>query len=292
LQLAGSDTTRPYLRRHLAGTCLLAFALSEPGAGSDAAAMTTTATRDGNHYLISGRKTWTSNAGLADAYVLFARTEQTPGARGISAFLIDANSPGITLDERLQVLPPHTVGTLSFENCPVPAHNLVGRPGGGFPIAMQALDLFRPTVAAASVGFARRALHDALDRTLVRNAFGQPLHRHQLIQAKLATMTADLDAATLLVLRAAWQHDNTAERISQAASIAKFFATEAAQRIIDDAVQIFGGLGVTRGITVERLYREVRAFRLFDGSTEIQQLIIAKNAVTEAAKYTTSPPAQ
>lgn len=289
IQLAGDDATRPYLDAHLAGRCLLAFALSEPGAGSDAAALTTTATRDGDHYVIDGRKTWTSNAGLADAYVLFARTEDVPGPRGISAFVVDAASPGIVLEERLQVLPPHTVGTLGFTGCPVHASNMLGEPGTGFSIAMEALDLFRPTVAAATVGFARRALHEALDRALIRNTFGTSISQHQLVQGKLATMAADLDAAALLVLRAGWQHDSTTDRISQAASIAKLFATEAAQRIVDDAVQIFGGLGVTRGVTVERLYREVRAFRLFDGSTEVQKLIIAKNALAVARECAGAP---
>lgn len=288
--LAATDVTRGYLDAYYAGTCLLAFALSEPGAGSDAAAMTTTAPRDGGCFRITGRKTWTSNAGLADAYIIFARTEERPGPRGISAFVLDADAPGITLDERLQVLPPHTVGTLTFTDCPVPEANMLGAPGDGFAIAMEALNLFRPTVGAATVGFARRALHEALDRSLIRNTFGKSVSEHQLVQGKLATMTADLDAAALLVLRAAWQHDCTADPISQAASIAKLFATEAAQHTVDDAVQIFGGLGVTRGVVVERLYREVRAFRLFDGSTEIQKLIIAKHAISQARQYATGTP--
>jgi len=290
LQLADTDVTRGYLDAYYAGTCLPAFALSEPGSGSDAAAMTTTAHRDGDCFRITGRKTWTSNAGLADAYIIFARTEERPGPRGISAFVLDSAAPGITLDERLQVLPPHTVGTLVFTDCPVPAANMIGAPGDGFAIAMEALNLFRPTVGAATVGFARRALHEALGRSLIRNTFGKSISEHQLVQGKLATMTADLDAAALLVLRAAWQHDCTTDPISQAASIAKLFATEAAQHIVDDAVQIFGGLGVTRGVVVERLYREVRAFRLFDGSTEIQKLIIAKHAISQARQYAPGTP--
>ncbi len=281
LQHAPRGPVRRYLEEFRHGRCLPAFALSEPGAGSDAASITTTARRDRDSYYIDGTKTWTSNAGYADAYVVFARSERVEGARGISAFVVDGTNPAITLDERLEVLPPHTVGTLRFTDCAVPAGNRIGEPGKGFAIAMHALARFRPTVAAAAVGFARRALHEATERSTTRTTFGRPIGEHQLIQAKLANMAANVDAAALLVWRAAWQHDHTDNPLARAAAIAKLFATEQAQHVIDDAVQIFGGLGVTRGIPVERLYREIRAFRIFDGSSEIQQLIIAKDILTQ-----------
>jgi acyl-CoA dehydrogenase len=262
---------------YLAGRLLPAFALSEPGAGSDAAAITTTARRDGDDYIINGRKTWTSNCGLADLYVVFARMEGQPGAAGISAFAVGGGNRGIVLEERLSVLPPHTVGTWVLENCRVPARRLIGELGQGFKIAMRVLELFRPTVGAATLGLARRAMEEATARSLERTAFNKPIAEHQLIQAKLADMAVGIDAAALLVYRAAWQHDTTEQGISREAAIAKLFSTETAFEIIDQALQIFGGLGVIRGSTVERLFRHSRAFRIFDGTSEIQQLIIAKN---------------
>jgi acyl-CoA dehydrogenase len=262
---------------YLAGRLLPAFALSEPGAGSDAAAITTTAHRDGDHYIINGRKTWTSNCGLADLYVVFARMEGPSGTGGISAFAVDGGEPGIVLEERLSVLPPHTVGTWVLENCRVPARRLIGELGQGFRIAMRVLELFRPTVGAATLGLARRAMDEATKRSLDRTAFNKPIAEHQLIQAKLADMAVGIDAAALLVYRAAWQHDVTDQSISREAAIAKLFSTETAFEIIDQALQIFGGLGVVRGSTVERLFRHSRAFRIFDGTSEIQQLIIAKH---------------
>lgn len=281
LQRDSQGPARDFLDSLRAGHCLAAFALSEPGAGSDVAAMTTTAKRCGSTYLINGTKTWTSNAGVADAYVLFAR-EPDEGPRALSAFVVDGRAPGITLEERLEVLPPHTVGTLRFADCEVPTRNRIGEPGEGFPLAMDALSRFRPTVGAAAVGFSRRAMHEATQRSLTRTASGRPICDHQLVQAKLANMATSIDAASSLVWRAAWQHDHTDASLAQAASAAKLFATEAAQQVIDDAVQIFGGLGVTRGTTVERLYREIRAFRIFDGTSEIQQLIIAKELISRA----------
>jgi acyl-CoA dehydrogenase len=274
---------RELLPGYLRGELLPAFALSEPGAGSDAAAIETQAQRDGDHYIICGRKMWTSNSGLADVYVVFARTGEAPEARGISAFLVDGRLPGISLEERLAVLPPHTVGTLKFDDLRVPANRLLGEPGQGFKIAMAVLELFRPTVGAATLGMARRALDEAIARSRARLAFKKPICEHQLIQAKLADMAVKVDASALLVYRASWLHDVGDSYLSREAAIAKLYATEAAQEVVDQAQQIFGGLGVMKGTVVERLYRHVRAFRIFDGTSEIQKLIIAKDILQEQA---------
>jgi acyl-CoA dehydrogenase len=275
--LNGSQELREeLLPGYLSGRLLPAFALSEPEAGSDAAAIATTARRHGDDYIINGRKTWTSNCGLADLYVVFARLEGQEGAGGIAAFAIDGSAQGITLEERLSVLPPHTVGTWTLTDCRVPSHRLIGEAGQGFKIAMTALETFRPTVGAATLGFARRAMAEAIERSVSRTAFRKSLSEHQLIQAKLADMAVGVDAAALLVYRAAWQHDATDQGISREAAIAKLYSTETAFEIIDQAVQVFGGLGIVRGTTVERLFRHSRAFRIFDGTSEIQRLIIAR----------------
>jgi len=266
-----------YLDGYIAGRCLPAFALSEPDAGSDVAALAMTARPDGDGYVLDGRKTWTSNAGLADVYVVFARTEGASGAHGISAFLVEGSHAGVVLETRLRVLPPHTVGTLRFEACRVDRASVLGEPGQGFEIAMRALELFRPTVAAATLGFARRAFDEALDRSTQRVAFKKPIGEHQLVQEKLADMVVKIDAAALLTYRAAWSHDAGAASIGREASIAKLYGAEAAQEVVDQALQIFGGLGVLHGTTVERLYRHVRAFRIFDGTSEIQKLVIARH---------------
>jgi acyl-CoA dehydrogenase len=276
--LYGSQDLRDeLLPRYLAGKLLPAFALSEPDAGSDAAAITTTAYREGDHYVINGRKTWTSNCGLADLYVVFARLEEQAGASGITAFAIDGRDRSIALEERLSVLPPHTVGTWTLTDCRVPSQRVIGELGQGFKIALRVLELFRPTVGAATLGFARRAISEAIERSVTRTTFKKAISEHQLVQAKLADMAVGIDAAALLVYRAAWQHDATDQSISREAAIAKLYSTETAFDIIDQAVQIFGGLGVIRGATVERLFRHSRAFRIFDGTSEIQQLIIARN---------------
>lgn len=259
------------------GACLPAFALSEPEAGSDVAAIQMTATPTHDGYLLNGRKTWTSNSGLADLYVVFARIDGQLGAQGISAFLVDGRAPGLTLLERLPVLSPHTVGTLGFTNCHVDKAALLGAPGKGFESAMKVLEIFRPTVAAATLGFARRAMDEALLRSAARVAFKKPISGHQLIQAKLADMAVKTEAAALLVYRAAWEHDVGSNEVGKNASIAKLFSSEMAQEVIDEAVQIFGGSGVLSGTTVERLYRHVRAFRIFDGTSEIQRLVIARH---------------
>lgn len=258
------------------GARLPAFALSEPGAGSDAASITTEAVATASGFVLNGRKTWTSNAGLADEYVVFARTDAAGGASGISAFLVDGNTRGIELEERLRVLPPHTVGTLRFVDCHLDDNSLLGERGQGFEIAMRALELFRPSVAAATLGFARRAFDAARARCTERVAFRKPIGEHQLIQEKLADMAVKIDAAALLTYRAAWAHD-AGQRIGREASIAKLYASEAAQEVVDQALQIFGGTGVVHGSTIERLYRHVRAFRIFDGTSEIQKLVIAKH---------------
>jgi acyl-CoA dehydrogenase len=278
IALYGSpDIQEELLPSYLSGRLLPAFALSEPDAGSDAAAIKCTAHRDGNHYVINGRKTWTSNCGLADLYTVFARMEGKDGAGGIATFAIDGSESGIVLEERLSVLSPHTVGTWTLKDCRVPSRRLIGEPGQGFKMAMNALELFRPTVGAATLGFARRAMSEAVERSISRTAFKKPISEHQLIQAKLAEMAAGIDAAALLVYRAAWQHDATERNISREAAIAKLYSTETAFDVIDQAVQIFGGLGMVRGTTVERLFRHSRAFRIFDGTSEVQQLIIARN---------------
>lgn len=264
------------------GRHVAAFAVSEPEAGSDVGAIATTARWDGDVYLLDGVKTWISNAGIADHYVVFARTgEAGSGTRGLSAFLVDADSPGLTVVERIQVNAPHPLGTLRFDGCRVPGDRLLGREDDGFKIAMTTLDLFRPSVGAAALGFARRALEEATSRVKHRRQFGQPLAEFQLVQARLADMAVEVDAAALLVYRAAWAKDAGAKRITREAAMAKLYATEAAQRVVDSSVQLFGGHGVVAGHPVERLYREVRALRIYEGTSEIQKLIIARQVLTD-----------
>ncbi len=252
-----------------------AVALSEPDAGSDVAAMRTRAERDGDGWRIDGAKTWISNAGLADFYTVFARVGDDPGAKNLAAFIVPADTPGLDASQRIDVIAPHPLGTVRFENCRVPASALIDRPGAGFRIAMATLDVFRSTVGAAALGMARRALEEALARTREREVFGQRLSEFQLTQAKIAEMALAVDAAALLVYRAAWTKDTQRERVTREASMAKLFATEAAQTVIDQAVQLFGGLGVVHGATVEQLYREIRALRIYEGTSEIQKLVIA-----------------
>jgi acyl-CoA dehydrogenase len=263
------------LPAYRAGRLLPAFALSEPEAGSDAGAITTRAHRDGTGFVLEGRKSWTSNAGLADLYVVFARLDDG-GQGGICAFIVDGNASGIVLEQHHEVLPPHTVATWRLGGCRVPADRLLGHPGQGLQIALTALELFRPTVGAATLGMSRRAMDEAVRQSLQRTAFKRPIAEHQLIQAKIANMAVQVDAAALLVYRAAWLSDTSCGRITREAAIAKLYASEAASEIIDQAVQVFGGLGVRKGTTVERLFRHSRAFRIFDGTSEIQQLVIAR----------------
>jgi acyl-CoA dehydrogenase len=282
------EQRRAYLPGVAAGRKIAAFALSERDAGSDVAALGTVAERDGAGFVLNGAKTWISNGGIAEFYVIFARTGEAPGARGLSAFIVDADTPGLEIAERIELIAPHPLATLRLEGCQVPRERLLGEPGQGFKIAVATLDAFRPTVGAAALGFARRALDEALARASGRQLFGGPLAGLQMVQAKLADMALALDAAALLVYRAAWAKDAGAERITREAAMAKLYATEAAQRVIDDAVQIHGALGVTAGHPVERLYREIRALRIYEGASEVQKVIIARQVLDAHAREPTA----
>jgi acyl-CoA dehydrogenase len=285
ISLFGTEQQRKtYLPPVRSGEHIAAFALSEPDAGSDVAALATSAVRDGDHYVLNGTKTWISNGGIAAQYVVFARTGEAPGAKGLSAFIVEADAPGLTVAERIQVIAPHPLATLKFEDCRIPASALVGKPGEGFKVAVATLSVFRCTVGAAALGFARRALDEALARVQARSVFGKPLAEYQLTQAKLADMAVDIDAAALLVYRAAWAKDVLGSRGTRESSMAKLYATESAQKVIDQAVQLFGGLGVVSGMTVESLYREIRALRIYEGTSEIQKLIIADSLLAEAKR--------
>jgi acyl-CoA dehydrogenase len=278
ITLFGSDALKEkYLPPVARGEAIAAFALSEPEAGSDVAAMSTTATPDGpDHVRLNGVKTWISNGGIADHYVVFARSGEAPGAKGLSAYVVDAQTPGLTIENRIDVIAPHPLATLRFESCRIPLSQRVGGPGEGFRVAMATLDVFRSTVGAAALGLARRALDEALQHASSRKLFGAPLGELQLTQASLADMATGVDTAALLVYRAAWTKDQGAERVTREAAMAKMHATEEAQRVIDRAVQIFGGLGVTKGVKVEELYREIRALRIYEGATEVQKIVIAR----------------
>jgi acyl-CoA dehydrogenase len=290
ISLFGSDAQkRAWLPRVAAGEAIAAFALSEPEAGSDVAAMQCAAVRDGDDYVLDGEKTWISNGGIADFYVVFARTGEGDepgaarrGARGISAFIVEAGTPGFEIAERIDVIAPHPLARLRFDGCRVPASNRIGEAGQGFKVAMATLDVFRTSVAAAALGFARRALDEALARAASRQMFGKTLADFQLTQAKLAQMATGIDAAALLTYRAAWLRDQ-GRRVTKEAAMAKLTATETAQQVIDAALQMFGGLGVVSGQTVETLYREIRALRIYEGASEVQQLIIARELLGEHA---------
>ncbi len=276
------DNKERYLPRVARGEAIAAFALSEPGAGSDVAAMACAAVADGDSYVLNGEKTWISNGGIADFYVVFARTGELPGARGISAFIVDADTPGFSIAERIAVIAPHPLARLSFSNCRVPATQRLGEAGHGFKVAMSTLDVFRTSVAAAALGFARRAFDEAIAHATARKMFGQTLADFQLTQARLAEMATGIDAAALLTYRAAWMRDS-GRKVTKEAAMAKMTATETAQKVIDAAVQMFGGLGVVSEHPVEKLYREIRALRIYEGATEVQQLIIARELLREAA---------
>ena len=283
ITLFGSPAMRGrYLDDVARGDAIAAFALSEREAGSDVAALRTTARRDGGRYILNGTKTWISNAGIADFYVVFARTGDD-GAKGISAFVVDAGLHGCAVSERIDTISPHPLGTLSFTDCVVPAEHRLGDEGDGFRIAMATLDVFRTTVGAAALGFARRAYDEACAHVKSRQLFGAPLAALQLTQAAIAEMALDIDAAALLVYRAAWRKDTGAQRVTREAAMAKLYATEAAGRIADRAVQLFGGRGVTRGEVVERIYRDVRALRIYEGASEVQKLVIARTSLGSSA---------
>ena len=278
ISLAGTETHKQdILPRVARGEWIAAFALTEPLAGSDVGAMQCEARLEGDHYVISGEKTWISNGGIADVYCLFARTGEAPGARGISAFIVTPDMAGFEVAERLDVMAPHPLARLRFEGMRVPLSHRLGAPGEGFKIAMRTLDIFRASVAAAAVGFARRALHESVRHAQTRPMFGQHLADFQLTQARLGEMATDLDAAALLTTRAAWQRDVLQRPTTREAAMAKMTATEHAQRIIDAAVQLQGGQGVRRGNVVESLYREIRALRIYEGATEVQKLIIGRD---------------
>ena len=282
ISLAGSAEQRArYLPRVARGEAIAAFALSEPDAGSDVAAMACAARAESDGYILDGEKTWISNGGIADFYVVFARTGEAAGSRGISAFIVDADTPGFEIVERIHVIAPHPLARLRFTNCRVSATQRIGAAGEGFKLAMRTLDVFRTSVAAAALGFARRALDEGLTRATSRKMFGGVLADFQLTQAKLAQMATTIDSAALLTYRAAWQRDQ-GRNVTREAAMAKMVATEGAQQVIDSAVQLFGGLGVVSDMPVERLYREIRALRIYEGATEVQQLIIGRDLVREA----------
>jgi acyl-CoA dehydrogenase len=275
------DQKRTWLTRTRAGDAISAFALSEPRSGSDVAAIDCRAEETAAGFVLNGEKTWISNGGIADVYCVFARTGEGPGAKGLSAFIVPADTPGLVIAERLETIAPHPLARLSFESCRVPAEALIGQRGKGFRIAMSVLDIFRSTVGAAALGFARRALDEGLDRAAGRELFGAAMAELQMVQGHLADMALDVDAAALLIYRAAWTKDAGAERISREAAMAKLYATEAAQRVIDAAVQIHGGDGVRSGTAVERLYREIRALRIYEGASDVQRVIIARQALAD-----------
>ncbi|WP_116142109.1 acyl-CoA dehydrogenase family protein [Trinickia diaoshuihuensis] len=283
ISLAGTEAQKQrYLPRVANGDAIAAFALSEPDAGSDVAALSLAAREDGDAYVLDGEKTWISNGGIADFYVVFARTGEAPGARGISAFIVDADTPGLSIAERIDVIAPHPLARLRFAGARVSKSQRLGAAGEGFKLAMRTLDIFRTSVAAASLGFARHAMQEALARASSRRMFGQTLGDFQLTQAKLGEMALTIDSAALLVYRAAWMRDQ-GKRVTREAAMAKWHASEGAQRVIDAAVQLWGGQGVASGTPVETLYREIRALRIYEGATEVQQLIVGRDLLKEHA---------
>ncbi|MDX2202627.1 MAG: acyl-CoA dehydrogenase family protein [Hyphomicrobiaceae bacterium] len=275
------EQRREWLPPVRAGSAIAAFALTEPQSGSDVANIALAATRDGGDYVLEGEKTWISNGGIADVYCVFARTGEGPGAKGLSAFIVPAATKGLEIAERLETGAPHPLARLRFAGVRVPACAMIGAAGQGFRIAMSVLDVFRATVAAAALGLARRALEESLDRVGRRHLFGAPLFDLQMVQGHIADMALAVDASALLVYRAAWTKDSGAPRVSREAAMAKLFATEEAQKVIDAAVQIHGGDGVRKGHIVERLYREIRALRIYEGASDVQRVVIARQAFGE-----------
>ena len=285
ISLYGTDAQRQqYLPAVAAGTAIAAFALAEAEAGSDVAAMATSAEHSGDEYVLNGEKTWISNGGIADFYCVFARTGEEAGARGLSAFIVEASNPGLEITDKIETIAPHPLTTLSFSDCRVAASARIGEPGEGFKIAMATLDVFRTTVGAAALGFARRALDEAVQHTSTRELFGAPLSALQMTEASIAEMATEIDASALLVYRSAWAKDCYQERVTREAAMAKLYATEAAQKTIDRAVQLFGGSGVVKGNIAERLYREIRALRIYEGASEVQKVIIARQTYNRHGK--------
>ena len=285
ISLFGSDEQKQWLAKTRAGKALSAFALTEPDSGSDVANMSTTAIKDGDDYILRGEKTWISNGGIADFYCVFARTEfgagEAKGARGISAFILPADAPGLEIAERLEAIAPHPLARLRFHDIGLPANAMIGKPGQGFKIAMSVLDIFRSSVGAAALGFARRALDETVKRAASRELFGAPLSNLQMVQGHIADMALDIDAAALLIYRAAWTKDQGTPRITREAAMAKLYATDKAQDVIDKAVQIHGGDGVRKGHIVESLYREIRALRIYEGASDVQRIIITRQVMAE-----------
>jgi len=282
ISLFGSAEQRRWLKRSRTGQAIAAFALTEQQSGSDVANIAMTASRDGDAYILQGEKTWISNGGIADFYVVFARTGEGPGPKGLSAFLVPADVSGVVIAERIEVIAPHPLARLKFERARVPVSALIGAPGEGFKIAMATLDIFRATVGAAALGFARRALDETVARVGERKLFGGPMEDLQMVQGHVADMALDVDAAALLVYRAAWTKDNGAARVTREASMAKLYATEQAQNVIDRAVQLHGGDGVRRGHVIEKLYREIRALRIYEGASDVQKVVIARQVLSGA----------
>jgi acyl-CoA dehydrogenase len=279
VSLFGTDEQRQWLDKTRAGSALSAFALTEPASGSDVANIATTAEKSGDDYILNGEKTWISNGGIADIYTVFARTGEASGARGLSAFLVPADTNGFKIAERLETIAPHPLARLEFSDMRLPASAMIGAPCDGFKIAMAVLDVFRSTVGAAALGFARRALDETLNRASDRQLFGAPMADLQMVQGHIADMALDIDAAALLIYRAAWTKDMGATRISREAAMAKLYATDKAQSVIDKAVQIHGGDGVRKGSIVESLYREIRALRIYEGASDVQKIIIARQTL-------------
>ncbi len=280
LSLFGSQAQRDkWLPLTRSGQAIAAFALTEPQSGSDVANLQMTAVENGADYVLNGEKTWISNGGIADVYTLFARTGEAPGARGLSAFAVTPDLAGFDVVERLQTIAPHPLATLRFTDVRVPKSAMIGKPGQGFKIAMSVLDVFRSTVAAAALGFARRALDEALKRTVERKVQGAPMFDLQMVQGHIADMAVEVDASALLIYRAAWAKDAGAARITREAAMAKLFSTDQAQKVIDRAVQLHGGDGVKHGVKVEELYRDIRALRIYEGASDVQRIVIARQTL-------------
>lgn len=283
VSLFGTSEQREWLEKTCTGKAISAFALTEPASGSDVANTATTARKESGSYILDGEKTYISNGGIADLYIVFARTGEAPGAKGLSAFLLPADTPGLEIVERIDVIAPHPLAHIRFNGIELPETAMIGKPGEGFRIAMSVLDVFRASVGAAALGFARRAMEEALGRATSRQLFGAPLYELQMVQGHIADMALDIDASALLVYRSAWVKDQGAPRVSREAAMAKLHATEAAQRVIDQAVQLFGGDGVRSGMMVESLYREIRALRIYEGASDVQKIVIARAALAEGA---------
>jgi acyl-CoA dehydrogenase len=283
VSLFGSPEQKVWLEKTRAGRAISAFALTEPASGSDVAATSTMAEKVQGGWRLSGEKTWISNGGIADIYVVFARTDEAPGARGLSAFLMPADVAGLSVVERMEVVAPHPLARLRLDGVELPEGALIGKAGEGFKLAMAVLDVFRSTVGAAALGFARRALEESLARVTSRRIQGQALAELQMVQGHLADMALEVDAAALLVYRAAWTKDQGAARVTREAAMAKLYATETAQRVVDMAVQLHGGEGVRHGSVVERLYREVRALRIYEGASDVQRVVIARSILPKVA---------